>query len=68
MVDGKYQGKVFHSGHFVTFDGSVYNNHIPGEQTLMSTQLSSGSHQNIYNSQYLLHCPEIENKHVFTID
>lgn len=43
MVDGKYQGKVFHSGHFVTFDGSVYNNHIPGEQTLMSTQLSSGS-------------------------
>lgn len=39
---GQYLGKSYHSGHFITFDGSVYNYHYPGEHLLVSGQLLSG--------------------------
>lgn len=42
-VDNKYTSKLFYPGHFETFDGAIYNNHIPGEQTLISAPLSSGT-------------------------
>jgi hypothetical protein len=33
---GHYLGKCYHSGHFITFDGAVYNYHYPGEHMLVS--------------------------------
>ena len=50
----KFQGKCYHSGHFITFDGAAYNYHYPGEHLLVSGQLLSGIQIKIHILQVLM--------------
>ena len=51
---GHYLGKCYHSGHFITFDGAVYNYHYPGEHMLVSGQLVSGMQIKIHILQVFM--------------
>ncbi|KAK3101710.1 hypothetical protein FSP39_005732 [Pinctada imbricata] len=52
-IGSYYDGQIYSSGHYRTFDGAIYNYHKPGEHLLVSASLSSGTSIKVHVEQVI---------------